>query len=298
MKEFLKFLENNLFLSKSIWSIIWLIITMVVTKVVNNTLHNLIEDTNKFYNARKFTYYVMTFFYIFILIFIWFDVAGSFTTYIGLLSAGIAVALKDLFSNIAGWFFIIIRRPFKVGDRILIHGQRGDVIDVRLFQFSLIEVNSPEDGEQSTGCIVDIPNHYIFLYPVVNAVKGFEYIWNEIKIEVTFESNWKEAKTEFEKIVNKHTLHFTDEAEEKVRQASRKFMIYYNTFTPIVYTDVSESGVILTIRYLCAPKDKRTTKNDIWEELLDYINSREDIELAYPTRRVVNKKIQYYTGFF
>lgn len=288
MQDYFNILINNLLFKKSIWSIILLIFAIIVIKIINNTLHNWIDDTNRFYKARKLTYYIASFIYILILIFIWFDNVGAFTTYIGLLSAGIAVALKDLFSNIAGWFFIIIKRPFKVGDRILIKGKRGDVIDVRLFQFSLIEVNEPEDGEQSTGCIVDIPNHYIFLYPVVNSVKGFEYIWNEIKIEITFESNWKEAKKEFEKIVNKHTLHFTDEAEEKVKQASRRFMIYYNTFTPIVYTDVSASGVILTMRYLCAPKDKRTTKNDIWEELLDYVNSRDDIDLAYPTKRVVN----------
>lgn len=288
MNRFLDFLSKNIVINKTFWSIILLVIIIIIIQLVNNALHNLIEDSNKFYRVRKSTYYVASFFYILIIFFIWFDVAGAFTTYIGLLSAGIAVALKDIFSNIAAWFFIMIKRPFRVGDRVLIHGKRGDVIDVRLFQFSLIEVNEPNDGEQSTGCIVDIPNHYIFLYPIVNAVKGFEYIWNEIKIELTFESDWKTAKKEFEKIVNKHALHFTDEAEEKVKQASRKFMIYYNTFTPIVYTDVSESGVVLTMRYLCAPKDKRTTRNDIWEEILDFINSREDIELAYPTRRIVN----------
>lgn len=288
MEKFIDFITKNIVVNKIVWSVIVLIILIIIIRLFNTALHNIIEDSNRFYKIRKSTYYIGTFFYMLILIFMWFEVAGAFTTYIGLLSAGIAVALKDIFSNIAAWFFIMIKRPFRVGDRILINGQRGDVIDVRLFQFSLIEVYDPIDGEQSTGCIVDIPNHFVFIHPIVNAVKGFEYIWNEIKIEITFESNWKLAKKEFEKIVNKHTLHFTEEAEEEVKQASRKFMIYYNNFTPIVYTDVSESGVILTMRYLCAPKDKRNTKNDIWEELLDFINICEEVDLAYPTRRVVN----------
>lgn len=287
IEEVIRYIEEHLWMRKLLISIVTLLIIMLLVKFISSVLFNYMSDNNKFHITKKRVYYGFSIFYIIIMLFIWLEMAGFFTTYMGLVSAGVAIALKDIFSNMAGWLFIILRKPFSVGDRILIHGQRGDVIDVRIFQFSLIELSAPEDGEQSTGRIVDIPNHYIFLYPVVNYVKGFKYIWNEIPIEITFESNWQKAKLEFEEIVKKHALHFTDQAQEEVEKAARQYMIYYGSYTPIVYTDVRSSGVLLTIRYLCSPKAKRNTVNDIWEDVLQVIEKNADIDLAYPTKRVV-----------
>lgn len=224
-----------------------------------------------------------------IIILIWMDSVGNLTTYVGLLSAGIAIALKEIFTNLAGWLFIETRKPFEVGHRILVGDQKGDVIDKSLFQFSLMEVSSYSDGEQSTGRIIDIPNGFVFTYPTVNYTKGFEYIWNEVKLLITFESDWKKAKTLLLDIANKETNITTERASKQIRDASKKYMIHYNKLTPIIYTDVLESGIRLTVRYLCEPKRRRTTTNKIWEDILELIHENDDIELAYPTRRVINK---------
>jgi small-conductance mechanosensitive channel len=65
-------------------------------------------------------------------------------------------------------------------------------------------------------------------------------------------------------------------------------MINYNNLTPIVYTSAKESGVVLTLRYLCNPKFRRGTENEIWEEILKQFAKNKDIELAYPTTRFYN----------
>lgn len=57
---------------------------------------------------------------------IWFEGVGSLATYFGLLSAGLAIALKDLVANLAGWAFILWRRPFEVGDRVQIGDHAGE----------------------------------------------------------------------------------------------------------------------------------------------------------------------------
>lgn len=210
----------------------------------------------------------------------------NLTTYFGLLSAGIAITLKDIFSNTAAWLFIILRKPFEVGDRILINEQRGDVIDIRMFQFTLIEVTSYEEGEQSTGRIIDIPNSYIFSNASVNYSKAFKFIWNEIKVLITFESDWKKAKVILTEIVNKNTIHLSRDASKRIREAERKYRIHYDKLTPIVYTNVRESGVELTLRYLCEPRQRRTSVNNIWEDILEKFEMEEKIHLAYPTVRI------------
>src|SRR5437667_7313058 len=72
----------------------------------------------------------------------WFAGMRDLTTILGFISAGLAIALKDPVSNLAGWAFILWRRPFEVGDRVQIGPHAGDVIDLGLFQFTLNEIGA------------------------------------------------------------------------------------------------------------------------------------------------------------
>lgn len=287
MNDVIQFLSDNPVGTKLVYSAVNVFVLIVISRVVNNLVYKKVKDNKKYYAIKQKINYATGITIVVFLLFIWLDSMNNLTTYVGLLSAGVAIALKEIFTNIAGWLFIEARKPFEVGHRITIGDQKGDVIDKRLFQFSLMEVSPYEEGEQSTGRIVDIPNGFIFTQPTINYTKGFEYIWNEIKVLVTFESDWRKAKKLLEAIANKDTDITTERVSKQIRDASKKYMIHYNNLTPIVYTDVKESGVQLTMRYLCEPKRRRTTSNKIWEDVLDMVESNQDIELAYPTRRTI-----------
>ena len=171
---------------------------------------------------------------------VWFAGMPSLLTYLGLVSAGIAIALKDIFVSLAGWLFLIWRRPFSVGDRIQIGTYVGDVIDLRIFKFTLLEIGNWVDADQSTGRIMHMPNFMVLTEPIANYSKGFQYIWNEISVLVTFESNWQKAKDILVKIGNRHAEHLSSSAEKKLKQASKKYLIFYTTLTPTVYTSVKD----------------------------------------------------------
>ncbi|MBE0591511.1 MAG: mechanosensitive ion channel, partial [Gemmatimonadales bacterium] len=226
----------------------------------------------------------------------WFEGIGPLATYLGLVSAGLAIALKDLVVNLAGWGFILWRRPFEVGDRIQIGEHVGDVIDVRIFQFTLLEVGNWVDADQSTGRLLHIPNGKVLNESLANYTRGFDYIWNELPVLVTFESDWKKAKALLAEIAARHAAHLTDEAERQIREVSRRFMIFYSTLTPTVYTSVADSGVMLTIRYLCAPRKRRSTAEAIWEEVLDAFAREADIDFAYPTYRYYDNRLEGKPG--
>jgi len=169
---------------------------------------------------------------------------------------------------------------------------RGDVIDQRIFQFTIMEIGNWVDGDQSTGRVVRIPNGKIFNEPLANYSKGFRYIWSEAQVLVTFESNWKKAKQILSEIANARTEHLTREAEKRVREASAKMMIFYNTLTPIVYTSVKDSGIALSVRFLCEPRGRRGVEQSIWEDILDRFAECDDIDFAYPTQRFYNNVLE------
>lgn len=173
----------------------------------------------------------------------------------------------------------------QVGDRIEIAQHAGDVIDVRIFQFTLLEIGNWVDADQSTGRMIHVPNGRVLSDVVANYNRGFQYIWNEVAVLVTFESNWREAKAILERIATQHAASVTGEAARQIEEASRQFMIVYNKLTPTVYTSVRDSGVLLTVRYLCDPRQRRTTTEAIWEDILTGFAQRPDIDFAYPTTR-------------
>jgi len=271
---------DKIFASLATLAIAWGLETLV-----NRLVYQQTEDVRIRYQWRKAVTYVVVPITILALFRIWFGGSGSLLTYFGLVSAGVAIALKDPLVNLASWGFILWRRPFSVGDRIEVNGLRGDVIDLRIFQFTVMEIGNWVDADQSTGRIVHVPNGVIFTHPLANYSQGLQFIWHEIPVVVTFESDWKKAREILTRIVNEHATNLTAEAQDRVRRAAEKYMIFFTNLTPIVYTKVLDQGVALTLRYLCDPQRRRGTEDEIWRAILDEFDQHDDLDFAYPTTR-------------
>lgn len=279
-------IQLNILVSVGIILILWLLRSLILRIVWKQT-----EEARSRYIWRKTLTYLAVILGIILVVPVWFKDFKS-ATFLGLASAGLAIALKDLITNIAGWIFIITRTPFSIGDRIQINGHAGDVIDIRVFQFTIMEIGNWVDADQSTGRIIHIPNGKVFNDSLANYSKGFQYIWNEIPVLITFESNWEKAKEILQRIALSKAEHLTKSAEKKVKEASRKFMIFYTTLTPYVYTNVKESGVELTIRYLCEPRSRRGSSHAMWEDILNEFEKCSDIDFAYPTQRFYDNRYE------
>lgn len=275
--------------SNIIYSILVIVFFSILRSFLHHIFHRRIEDVNVFFRVKRIISTIIFFLSVALLAYIWIENSGALPTYLGLFSAGVALAMKDILLNIAGFLYISIRQPFLVGHRIEIDGIKGDVIDNNLFKFRVLEVGNWVHAEQSTGRIIHIPNSKIFTDSLANYSIGFEYIWNEMRVLVTFESDWRKAKVILEEIIEKHAKDLEEDLQKKLYETSKKYMIYYNTFTPIVYTEVAESGVLLTMRFLCEPKKRRIHEDKIWEDVLDRYGEDSDIEIAYPTMRRIQK---------
>ena len=236
---------------------------------------------------RKNVVYVISFIIFTLIFFMWIQNISSITIFIGVAGAGLALALQEVILCIAGWVLIMVRHPFEVGDRIEINGVKGDIIDIRLFQTSLLEIGNWVDADQSTGRIANVPNSFVFKTENYNYSRGFEFIWNEISILVTFESDWRRAK----EIMMIHADNFDKASEEELRrkiEAMRtRYMIYYGKLTPIVYVNIKDSGVQLTLRYLTEAKKRRSTEDQLCQVILDSFAKEDHVDFAYPTYRII-----------
>ena len=274
-----------------------IILALILTRrLVLRLVESRIENSTTLYWWSKSSGYGVFALGLLFVVLIWFTEFRSIGTFLGLLTAGLAIALKDLVADLDGWVFILWRKPFELGDRIQIGDHAGDVVDIRLFAFTIMEIGNWVDADQSTGRMIHVPNAKVFTESMANYTYGFPFLWNELGVMVTFESDWRAAKGLLSEIVEEVTEGISQRAERTLRTTSRRFLIHYSKLTPIVYTNVKDSGVMLTVRYLCDPRARRGTAEGIWERVLDRFAEHDTIDLAYPTQRVFLNPIEGERG--
>ena len=283
-------LQNNLGLSLEVQgkiavSCVIILALLITRRLVLGFVWSRSHEAKTRYRWQKITTYFTSLLGVLLFARVWFGGFHDVGSFLGLTGAGIAIALKDVLVNFAGWIFLIWRRPFAVGDRIQIGTHAGDVIDIRILHFTLNEIGNWVNADQSTGRVIHIPNGRVLTDVIANYTEGFEYIWNEIPVLVSMESDWERAKQILTEIVQRDSADIVKAAEESVRHSTKKFMILYTALTPTVYTRVSEDGVVLTLRYLCEPRKRRVTEQTIWEDILRAFGKEPRIDLGYITRR-------------
>lgn len=290
MQKVEHWIETNLNLSaitqeNILSSVVLLVSLWIISRLLLRVVSGRLTDIRKLYQWKKTTNYIITGLGIIFLTNIWFDGFRSIATFLGLLSVGLVVALREAILNMFGWLFLLWKHPFRIGDRVKISGYTGDVIDIRLFQFTLNELGLSEDSEQPTGHVVHLPNSLVFTQPQVNYNYGFPFLWHEVLVSVTFESNWQKAREMLLEIANRNSENLTEPARELVLKESQRHLIFYKDFKAKVFTKVRENGIQFTIRYLCALTRRRESENQIFEEVLTGFLASSDIWFAYPTTR-------------
>ncbi|GAB3818544.1 mechanosensitive ion channel family protein [Pontibacter rugosus] len=271
---------NDLLYSLAVIGVLWLLSRLFLQYVANRK-----SDLRKQYQWRKFSNYAATGLAILSLSYIWFDGFKSIATFLGLFSAGLVLALREPLLNIAGWAYLIWKRPFHIGDRIQVGDHIGDVIDIRLFQFTLNEVRGWVDADMATGRVVNIPNLKLFTEAQANYNYGFPFVWQEIPVRITFESNWQQAKSILRDVMQRHAEQLTEAAREQVKRQSQRHLIFYEDLQPRLYTRVQDNGIELTMRYMSSVLRRRQSTHLIWEDVLTEFMARPDIRFAYPTTR-------------
>ena len=268
---------------------VWLVSLALARWIVLIVVHRRIDDPAVWYRTQKLLSYLITIIGLVVLASIWIQGSGI-ATYIGLITAGLAIALSDVLKNLAGWLFIVLRRPFRLGERIEIGEHKGDVIDIRAFRFTLFEIGGERvDAEQPTGRLLHVPNGLVFTKPLANFTEGFQYVWHEIPVLITFESNWETAEQILAGVIEELS---PDESETRALDELRATMIEYKigdiAIEPRVFLTVKDSGVLLTGRLLAEAHSLREVEESVWKALLRAFAQHDDIALAYPTERRVS----------
>ena len=162
----------------------------------------------------------------------------------------------------------------------------GDVIDIGLLKTTLLEVGEPlVHAMQSTGRIVTVPNSVFLNKNVVSSATVNPLVWQEIQVLVTFESDWKRAREIIQEVATELYEEIVPDLRAGFHKLEREYAFRLGSTAPIVYTEIADSGVLLTLRNLTPVRKRRSTVDRISTTILDRFAAEPTIEFAYPTYR-------------
>ena len=259
----------------------------IIYAIGKGIIHAKTRDHRERYNLRQALTTAVAVAVIVALVIIWGSLLRAHGTFFGLVGAGLAVALKEPLLAVAGRIIILFGKMYGVGDRIEINKITGDVIDVGFFYTRMMEVGNWIHGDQATGRIVQFSNSRLFSDTAVyNYTQNFSYIWDEVKLPITYASNIKATTEILLGVGGEYTKEFLEGAQQQMEQMRRYFLVPQFELKPQVYLRVTDNWIELNMRYLVDPKRRRAASSFIYSNAFASLQGRDDITIASSTSDV------------
>jgi len=257
----------------------------IATVLLRRTAEKYIVKSTDRYKVRKF----ITLAAYLVAVLLIFDIySGRWGVAIGVASAGVALALKDVITSVAGWVGISAGGFYKTGDRIQLAGIRGDVIDVGVFKTTLMEIGQWVKGDLYNGRIVRISNNLVFTETIFNYSADFPFVWDEFTLPVKYGSDLLLAQEILNRVCNEVIETYVTLAKDKWNEVARKYLVEETELEPMVTMRATDNWVEFTIRYIVDYKRRRVTENELFRRILDELQKTNDrVQIASGTYAVV-----------
>jgi small-conductance mechanosensitive channel len=275
-------------LKKLVVSVIVIVLALLASRLAGRLLKKSIKDEAQMFTVsalvRKCTYIAAAL----VIVSNVFGFGGNFATIIGIVGAGVAFASQEVIGSFAGYLNIITGNIFRIGDRIRIGNVVGDVLDISLLRTTVMEIGEWVKADQYTGRIVSLANRVVFSDPVFNYTQHSCYLWDEIMIPVTYDSNWQRAIEILLAKGQELTVSFHAGARAEFEEMIKKYPSLHEVpVEPSSYIIMTDNWIELTLRYIVEVRNRRVVKGQIHGELLKCFDAEPSIRVASMTVDIV-----------
>lgn len=196
------------------------------------------------------------------------DRLGGLNIALGVAGAGVAFALQEVIASVAGWVAILVGGFYKTGDRVLVGGIRGDVIDLGALRTTVMELGEWVDGDLYNGRIVRIANSFVFKAPVYNYSADFPFLWDEIKIPIEYGSDYELARDILRETGEELLGAYAKQARKHWEEMVRKFMIEDASTDIMITMEATDNWVAFTLRYVVDYRRRRSVRDALFRQIL------------------------------
>jgi small-conductance mechanosensitive channel len=278
---------SSLYLEKIFYSILAITIIYLLFQIfLDEYANKRIKVSKTRYTFRKVLSIVSLAVSLLSLLIIWITETQNILIAFGLIGAAIAFALQDIFKNFMGGILLFINGVYRVGDRIEIAGKYGDVIDIGILNTTLMETREWVSGDQVTGRLTIIPNGVILAGTIQNYTRDFDFIWDEMTIPITYDSDWEEAAKRILEIIKTETNDVIVSAQKTMERIEGKYYFTKRSLEPSVFMSLTDNWITFGIRYVTFVRSRRDLHNRLARLILTEIAKSQRIKIASATLNV------------
>lgn len=252
--------------------VIGLSVIVVVVRLVNRSLRRIVGDSSVRYRLRKFVLFLGYVIAALVVSTVYSNKLGSLTVAFGVAGAGIAFALQEVISSVAGWVAISFAGFYDPGDRVQLGGIKGDVIDISILRTTLMEVGEWVKGDLYSGRVVRIANSFVFKEPVFNYSGDFPFLWDEVIVPIKYGSDYHLARKILQTAALEVVGGFVDTATAAWRVMVNKYLIEDAMVAPLVTLVANDNWIEFTVRYVVDYKKRRITRDQLFTRILEEID--------------------------
>ncbi len=270
-----------------------ILILFTISFVIKFGTRRYIHDNERLYTSNKIVNFANFGLIALILLFSYIENVSYMVTILGFASAGLAIAMKDLFMSVLGWIVIIIGGSIHVGDRLKVEKDGstfvGDVLDISLLRITIYEDVTLTTYLQNrrAGRIIFIPNNYIFTNLIANYTHAdMKTVWDGIDFTVTFDSNFKKAMNITKDVVKKYSKGYTEITRKQLNSLRDKYSVRNSGVEPRVFSFIEANGMRISAWYLTNSYAILTLRSTISAEIIEEILKENDIHIAYPITEI------------
>ena len=265
-----------------------LIIIFLAVRNIKKAISKRVSDTDKKYRARKVTNIFGYFLFVVVVLMLYSDKLGNIGLALGLAGAGIAFALQEVITSIAGWLSIMFSSTVKVGQRVKIGDIRGDIIDIAVLKTTIMEVGDWVQGDSYNGRITAISNSFVFKYPIQNYSADYPFLWDEIIVPIRTESDFKLAREVFTKVTFEICGEYAKKSAATWSKMRDKYRLENAQVDPLITLSFDQNWITFTLRYVVDYQRRRITKDLLFTRLLEEISKHDEIQIATSAMEVTN----------
>jgi small-conductance mechanosensitive channel len=265
-----------------------IIIVAIIFRILSQVLPRQVQDSDLRYRIRKAITFVGYAIMALLIVLIFSDSLGKLTVIFGVIGAGVAFALQEVIGSFAGWVAISFGQFYKPGDRVLLGGIMGDVIDISILRTTLMECGTWVKADLYNGRIVRIANSFVFKEPVFNYSADFPFVWDEITVPVKYGSDRSLTREILQQVANEVVGEYMPQAQVQWQHMVHKYLIEDARIEPAVTLAANDNWLEFTLRYVVDYKQRRGKKDVIFSRILDeFDNTNGSISIASTTIHIV-----------
>jgi small-conductance mechanosensitive channel len=272
-----------------LWIMLIVLVSFLLGRAVERALGEATPDHKRLLTLRTVIRFLLKTAALVGVLFVLFGAPEQMPTILGLVGAGLTVALQGFIVGFCGWFILMGRNGIRVGDWVEINGVGGEVVEIGLLRTVLLETGSATGSGYPTGRQVAFVNSYAVSGHYFNFSTSGQWLWDELLVQVPVGEDSSATVENILQMVTKETDKNARMAEQEWERVTHRYGVKSFSAAPSISVRPASLGVEIVVRYITRAQERYEVRSHLYQTVVEILRQKKglpaNVDVASPAAR-------------